>query len=479
MKKLILFVIFVIGVFLVLYFFNWMPKNDLGFIPNHDNNNRSIVDVGNTETSEQKTNKTTIEPKELNIQQVCPYGELCSSEFKEYSYRIFCNGKCERKLTYNCNFNKVCEGFENEKCFDCQCFDGLVCGGICYRNVENRMCENGLIVKNTSSAIKLEAPRFIKLGDFIRIVLTIKNEKNEDVNVKLVWSTDKIDIINKTAEVLLSAKETKNISFELKGTEVTDSLSGQNMETAYLQIDSNLGSAKREFIIYDSFAKKCADGYFNFKGVCVGEIFLLDGDCDSGENCIDRINDFSSKNERPITGEMKVGIVIVDLPSNVFIENLLEIGKNVSKYYRTESIKYTGKDLLNLSFEFVSNFSLGVENYGDLSRGWYSSDLYKKLKAMDFSGYHAVLVLLPNIPMSGGEAGGIYNGGKFILINAITYTDIAIAHEISHFLGCKDIYEKEYLCKNRWKGSLLCEEQGEKDVWRTELGNCAYEMGWI
>ncbi len=469
-----------------------------------NNNTLNLTkEVGNVSLPKQNTqintfNQTEISQQPKNIEEpklskVCPYKELCIGGFVQYNGKIYCNGSCERKQTNLCNFNRICEGSENSECLDCQCFDGVVCSGICYRN-SNKVCNSGFLIENkthkTSLDFDIALPHFLKLNQVSEGKVIIKNNKNHDIESNLTWNSNKIEILDAPKGIKLKSNEIKEVPIKIKGTKITKNFLGtktldKRLDVAMIKADSNFGNLYREFVVFDDSATKCGDGFFNYKGVCVGNIFFVDGDCESGEGCIDRIDNwFSQTRYLDPKGSTKIGFVFVDIPFvDYFKQHLSEIGNNVSKYYKQEAIRYNGKDIIDLNFSFIGSYNFNISNIEtdlEFSKGFYTSSTYTNLaKHVDFDKYDVIMILVPKIPSSGGESGGVYYGGKFILLDAGAYTDITVAHELGHAFGCRDLDEKFYLCKNRWKGSLYCEETGKKDIWRTELGNCAYEMGWF
>lgn len=481
MKKIaiiILLVLFIIGVFSIPNIENY-PEN-LSIEPNYNIENKTIS-YENSSGAILNTEESRIETQ-INFNGICPYESLCSGNYIVYNNNVFCEDSCIRKYEDTCNYNRICEGFERD-CLDCQCFDGIICGGICYRNTD-LICDNGFMREDHgfpegSLEFEINFPRFLEKDIWTKGNVTIINNNDYIVENDIYWNLDNLEAdinlfdLNK---VSLKPRENMTISFMLKGTEVSDSIVGKNFlsrrpETSSLMVSSNTNSRKMEFVVYRN-GKKCADGYFNYQGMCVGDIFFFGANCDSGE-CLDRMNWWDRKKTVKAKGDVEIGLVFVNIPER-YKQEVLNWSEKISKWYFQEGKKYTGKDIINLSFIVSGNYSMNISFEEDLlPSNLYNSKVYKKR-----SNYDINIVIVPDIPSIVGDTAAINYDGKFIALKMGAATDITLAHEIAHSFGCKDLYDKWEICKTRWKGSLMCEEAGKKGIQSLELGNCAGEMGW-
>ena len=447
-----------------------------------------------TNTIQNILNISPVENKTIDYSkytEICPYKEFCK-DYIEKDNSIFCK-KCERKVEAACNYNKICEGFESS-CSDCQCFDGVLCGGICYRNT-NSVCEEEFLLEKrerpeNSLEFEINFPHFISIDEWSEGDIVIINNNQKEVKDRIYLDLEDLEAdIDLDETITLKPGERKTINLKIRGTDISNSVKGRTflekeLETASLLIGSNKNSLKKEFVVYD-IGVKCGEGHFNYKGVCVGDIFFLEGDCLEGEDCVDKMSFFLDRTKgKAARGRVKVGFAIINLEnSSLYEEKVLSVKDSVSEWYRLEGIKYTGKDILNLSIEYIGSFNFpGINLREDLgfTKNFQSSETYKRLdQEADLGKYNILIIIVPALPATGtGEVGGLTYQGKYIALNAAFFTDMTVAHELSHVFGCKDLYEKFHLCKERWRGSLLCEERGKEDIWRVELGNCAAEIGW-
>ena len=362
---------------------------------------------------------------------------------------------------------------------DCK-IEGYVCAvpGLCERSV------SGL-----SISVLFDIPKFLERGKVIdaRLIFvnTGKTKIKLDPKVSLygleVYSEN---VLLKTINLDLDPEERKEVQVKVKGINISDSFTSFDLEKSTINI--NFGEEDDVFwsaYVYDpQTAKACGNSFWNYDGVCYENVFYPQGDCVVGSGCIDNINKNIRESDVSAFGNKTAVFVTVNLKQEDRRDEsyYLSLGKKISDWYDRESARLTGKDLMNLNFEFG----------GDLILTYWSEDNLKQQIEKMFPDADFILVVLPDLETTeyGGFTGGLYYFGGFITLNSKNMDEISVAHELAHGFGCEDLYGIQHLGNTRLNNNLLITPVWisgdllglniERGLNNKVLGGCAAEIGW-
>lgn len=407
------------------------------------------------------TARATASPLENNIEDYLVF------EAPKGNNDIICGGLLYSNLPdgVSCKDGFLVQDLDSNR-FNCvsKCnFDGFIC-------LEPGICEYSFEGKTVN--IQIDIPRFIKLGEWTegKIILT---------------GTEKVELDVYDAEINIdSIKEGENI-VRIRGTKVSEELSNFGMDSGSIifRLDDE-NSPSWEFYVYDENAKKCGEGFWNHKGLCIDDIFYPGADCVAGKGCIDYMHMGIPERDIEPKGEIKALIVTINLPQNLkreaeFYENL---GERVSNWYKKESKLLTGKELVDIKFKFA----------GHKNQFFFDNlELLRYNLEKEFGKYDFFIVIQPNLDSTGydGHVGGFYYYNGLITLDANSLDENILAHEIAHGFGAEDIYDRQYLCNYRWNNYLYCSDSWisgqmlgiiqDNSLENKHLGNLAVEFGWI
>ena len=431
---------------------------------------------------------------------ICPYDSLCDKSLKTDGAFNCCQNSCNYQKTQTCNFNRVCEISEDPSCLDCGC-KGIVCGDICYENVERNTDCNMV----TDSDIKRVLDIDINISSVEKNVwtegqLTIKSKAKSPIQVSFGLFGERLEIdpsySSAYQNVEIGELGEVSLPIRIRGIEVSyynkSTLFGNQVKTLIsskldfigtikiLGTTESLDDISKQIFVYDQNPTSCGTNKFNLEGKCTNGVFYLDRDCSVGSECIDGLSWwFTITKEAKPKGTLKIGFLSVegDIDVGQMTKNLQEM----EDWYDMESIKYTGKDMMNIDFFYLGDFDLAADIIKDATdfnapNNFGQSDSYKELSgSINMSAYDIIILVTDKQikSVSGDEAGGLR-----VFKNIIIESNIApqlTTHEIAHVFGCRDIYFGD-LCENTFRNNLMCSKFDEFK--KMDLGVCAVEMGW-
>ncbi len=462
---------------------------------------------------------------------------ICDSE----ENKITCPQDCliKKNKTEKCNYNNLCEGFEGQSCSDCQCLNGVVCNGLCFNNLNSSECFEGVLFNsefigenscktlsecpkekpckvpgecesfNLPLKVSFNLPQFLELGQETKGKIIFYNTFDSVLKQKIRISLYDLQVkdlhgkdFNLLNEVTVNANDSLEFDVIVVPLKLSDSVGFDSLDKVIMNIE--LESSQGEefnspfrfnaFVFDKKTALKCGENYWNFSGVCVGEIFFPSANCSFGKNCIDK-ESFWDFNKRDVlaNGKKSVAILSLNLPleskNNLSTSSINLLFEDVNNWFEREAIRYTKQKMLSFEPKFFGNFELSLN---ENSFEWGARNFLQEKLKIDLNKFDFVLIVLPSLPKTDlGEAAGYYYGnGDILLLDSAALNEETVVHELTHGFGCKDLYEKKFLCNYHWNRSLLCagawiagdllstSESSTQYLSDRVLGNCAAEIGW-
>ncbi|MBI4261979.1 hypothetical protein HY624_00445 [Candidatus Uhrbacteria bacterium] len=414
----------------------------------------------------------------------------------------------------SCNNNTLCEGFEDASCRDCQCTSGVVCGSLCYNNLQKTACNNGTLISTAPEfkdkfclslntcpkdlacivpgwckigpplVVQFDFPKRIALNEWIDGIVTIMNTGTRALNGRLQWEISDLDVRTRDGknprdiypQVVLEPNRSLQMPLRIQGTRVSDRVDNNKLMTSYLNIVVFLpgfGEGMTTFqynpyVIDAKSAQTCGGYLWNVAGVCVGNIFFPGGDCKFGKGCIGRMSGWNSAYTDVIKakGTKKVQVIALDIPrgdrARVTAARVRSLFKEVGDWYSKEAKRIAKKPMVKFSARFEGQYTLKLKNYTFDGVRNLRTYLAKKTRR-SFPKSDILIVVVPTLPKFDlGDAAGLVYGDGIIFVGLglhgyeSGFNAETIAHELAHLFGCKDLYTQRYLCSYQWRSSLLC-----------------------
>ena len=371
------------------------------------------------------------------------------------------NVRCERDILVQENMGR---GSSLKCASNCE-FENYIC-------LEPGLCE---FSRGQKINVKIDLPKFLKLGEELEGKILISGDKPKNIEAY-------------DAEItILEEKQIENgteISFKIKPTDVSDTLDSYGLERGSISLEFGPENyVSWSFYVYDEKATKCGEEFWNHPGLCIDDVFYPGANCVAGEGCIDFIHLGIPERDVEPFGQKQALIVTVNLKEEQkqTEDFYLDLGKQVSDWYKKESNQLTGKQLLDLQFTFGGHKNLVYKDEEDLK-----ARLEKEYGKFDF-----LIVALPDLEDTGyeGWVGGFYLYNGFTTLDANNLDAKVLAHELLHGFGARDIYDRQGLCNSRWNNHLLCTDnwisgelisiQQDNSLENKHLGAAAVEIGWI
>lgn len=444
----------------------------------------------------------------------CSYQQYCASEFLNAADSDFC---C-RDLCLNhqqakaCNYNTICEGYENTDCKDCQC-NGVVCGGLCYNHkgtccddifipVENFVyCKEEDVPQALGCAIPgwcfnteaplivlFDIPAYYPVGVQQSGVIKIKNNGFLDIIASIEWGYNpKFEILaannikiddayNKirmspSQEIWIPVKITalEDYNFFLYNTDPHSKISivVKNPHGADFYSSPSL-------TIYKTYKPNyCGKDAFTMNGTCFNGIFYPDAQCrleaddlfifcangfkfdESKFAYDDKIDEFNIKRDVAAKGLKKVFVTRIN--SNIRL-NLDVIEKWTESFFDKESNTIFGRNMVD--FEFIDRGSV----FADRNKINNLEELKEHLKSrlgLEDGNYDFIIAYMHknNSKIVFNESGGIYGGNGFIFLDIGASMNFVIAHEMLHGFGAPDLYFNNSFslaCTTHFINDVMC-----------------------
>ncbi len=422
-------------------------------------------------------------------QVLCPYDSLCDKPIKTDGAFKCCETSCNAQKTNTCNYNKICESFEDPSCLDCQC-SGVVCDGVCHENVDpNFECS---IFEAPYITINLDTATVPK-DSWVDATMIIKSRIKTPIEISLDLTGQGVDVQADAKNIKLYDLGVVSIPVKIKGNIVSyyniSSVFGNTVKTLVPSFINFEGDIKifgrrdtikesKQILVYDSNATSCGKNKFGLEGMCVNGVYYLDRDCSTGADCLNGMSwwFFIDKFVKP-KGKISVGLISLD---RELTGDEISNTKEIADWYDREALKYAGKDMIDIEFSYIGRVNISSDIIKDATdefagTNFNTTSSYTELaNKVDLSLYDIIVIITnKQVKSSRGHAVGL----KFfenMIIQSTTHPTY-MAHEIAHIFGCRDLYFGN-LCESAFNNNLMCSTGTE--LKKIDLGVCAAEMGW-
>ncbi len=499
----------------------------------------------------------------------CAQGEICGSRWLDVQGdNRCCASACQKyQVAQRCNYNSICEPQELDACSDCQCRGGVVCGGLCYGGLANDAeCVDETLVHTAAkrptqgmaycadatqcgvgatcllpgpcvlSAIPIKVtvqlPTQLEVGVWTQGTMTFLNTWTSTLSNHVYFETSGMDIeisLQQNSAPVALPRDWDLIQFQpntpvtytirARMNTVSDTITPTHQlkhGTLDLRFFPNATAnvTKSFYGFTRATAQPCGQYLWNIAGKCLGSIWYAGVNCQSGTNCIGRINDWGAITKTyPAKGTYAVLVMTAGLTtsqqSTYSANTLIGFGQEIRAFYAREAERIVGRPMVDFTFTFDNHYAWTIPDPQlQFLQGKQTVREYLESKigrALSQQQYPFIIIAVPHLPGPAGygysEVGGMYHVGQgVILVRAAPgiLQPQVIAHEFSHAFGCQDWYNgggrqnRFFLCNERRANNLLCAAetavpelqwftritQGYMTLTNRTLDDCAAEIGW-
>lgn len=452
--------------------------------------------------------------------QICSYQQYCPSGFINASDSDEC---CETSClnhvkTNTCNYNTICEGYENEECKDCQC-QGVVCGGLCYnykgtccgdKFVEAGhlvFCEDDNIPEVAVSGVgcsipgqcfqtvmplivTFEIPTMYELGVEENGKIIVTNNAGNLISGKIKWSynskfeilTNGLRIEDTYKEINLSSGDSIEIPITIKALQVYDFFEHpyEGFSRIWLIIKGEDYPGQVTYIspsmrIYERDKPTiCGEITFNMKGECINNVFYPDARCSFVDSdyfpmCANGFlfTKYATLKYDNKTNRIKIGgevepkglkqVLVLRLNNNVEL-NVSAMQEWVETFFDKESNRMFRRNLVDFKFEDAGRVNI------DWNKITTTDDLILEVETASNINMDDYDFLVGYTPRSQSkiifnDTGGVYAGKGVLLIDTSEQEFSTIAHEMTHGFGAPDLYFAHMhaqACTSHFFNGLMC-----------------------
>src|SRR3989338_3922951 len=435
-----------------------------------------------------------------------------------------------------CNYNTICEDYEENTCKDCKC-NGIVCGGICY-NYDGKCCNDIFIFEgdgaycddenlpknigcpipgtcfsaNNPLIVKFDIPVNYEVGIEKSGQITIKNNGNYGIEAELDWWHNKnFEVRGANANVeseyskisLMPGEETK-VDIWIKALYDYNLFfnPAESFSRLYFGVKTNNGAEWYPSPVLNIYKKSeaiaCSKGLFPVYGKCINNLYYPDAMCTQGNDDYRPIcaNGFVMDNNLAYDGETDklklsgdvppigtIRILTVRLNNNISID-IKSLQEWIENFFDMQSSIILGRNMVDFQFYDWGSISLdwdGVKDGLDLTKKIENSLEIQKKDYEILIGYTDKT----KSKIIFNESAAVYVGKGVIL--ADTGEDARMyylmAHEINHAFGAPDLYFNHSFskaCSTYFVNDLMCGSSNlvSDDNYEKFKLNTAPFIGW-